>query len=156
MAEAHATIAGNVGTAPKLIPTRTGTDLASFRLASTPRWFDRGAQEWKDGETLWIGVSCWRALARNVADSLRPGDAVIVHGRLVQRSYTDRTQEARTVIEIEASTVGPDLTRGTAPLTRTSHAERSGAGAGARTGADAWSNPVRSIGDAGRAAETAA
>jgi single-strand DNA-binding protein len=143
MAEAHATIAGTVGTAPKLIPTRTGTDLASFRLASTPRWFDKSAQKWKDGETLWIGVSCWRALARNVADSLRTGDGVVVHGRLVQRSFVDKSQQERRVIELEASSVGPDLTRGTAPMTRTSQRER---GDLASPG-DAWSNPVRSIGE---------
>jgi single-strand DNA-binding protein len=151
MAEAHATIAGTVGTAPKLIPTRTGVDLASFRLASTPRWYDRNAQQWKDGETLWIGVSCWRALARNVNDSLRTGDGVVVSGKLVQRTFTDKSAQERSVIELEAASVGPDLTRGTAPLTRVSQRAPSASA----SSEDAWSNPLRSVNGHGAAVPAA-
>jgi single-strand DNA-binding protein len=147
MAEAHASITGTVGTAPKVIATRTGTDLVSFRLASTPRWFDKNTQQYRDGETLWISVSCWRSLARNVADSLRTGDGVIVHGRLVQRTFVDKTsQQERSVVEMDATSVGPDLTRGTAPLTRTSQRDRIGAGASE----DAWSSPLRSLSEPDR------
>jgi single-strand DNA-binding protein len=111
-------ITGNVVTPPSLRCTRDGTLVTGFRIASTPRRLDRASGQWKDGETLFLSVSCWRSLAENVATSLTKGDAVLVCGRLVSRSYDTSAGERRTSIEIEATSVGPDLTRGVARLAR--------------------------------------
>ena len=56
--------------------------VASFRLACTPRRFNRRTETWSDGPTQWYTVTCWRSLADNVARSLRRGDPVVVQGRL--------------------------------------------------------------------------
>jgi len=87
------------------------TPCASFRVGSTPR-FNRGGA-WVDGETSWFTVNCWRGLARNVAESVRKGDAVVVHGR-VKVDVWERADQAPSVSWIvEATFVGHDLNRGT-------------------------------------------
>ena len=93
------TVVGNLTADPEMRFTPSGAAVASFTVASTPRTFDRQAGEWKDGETLFMRCSIWRDAAENVAESLTKGTRVIVQGRLVQRSYTTREGENRTVVE---------------------------------------------------------
>lgn len=113
------TIVGNLTADPELRFTPSGAAVASFTVASTPRFFDRQAQEWKDGETLFMRCSIWREYAENVAESLEKGNRVIVQGRLVQRSFEAREGEKRTVVEMQAEEVGPVLRYATAKVTRT-------------------------------------
>ncbi|MCL2541095.1 MAG: single-stranded DNA-binding protein [Nocardioidaceae bacterium] len=89
-----------------------GFPVANFRVGCTPRRFHRGRQEWVDGPTAWYSVSAWRVLAANCERSLKKGDPVIVHGRLQQRSYVNAGGVEVVALEIEAVTVGHDLTRG--------------------------------------------
>ena len=96
-----------------------GVPVASFRLACTPRKFNRRTESWSDGETQWYTVSCWRGLAENCATSLRRGDPVVVHGRLEVRPYVNSNDVEVTSFEIDAVHVGHDLSRGTSVFTRT-------------------------------------
>ncbi|WP_341240570.1 single-stranded DNA-binding protein [uncultured Nocardioides sp.] len=96
-----------------------GSEVASFRVASTPRRFHRGTGEWVDGVTQWYTVNAWRTLARTCATSLRRGDPVVVHGRLLPRVWTNQAGVEVTTIEVDAVLVGHDLTRGTSVFTRT-------------------------------------
>ena len=80
-------------------------------LASTPRRFDRRTGEWRDGETLFTNVTCWRGLAENVTLSLKKGQGVIVHGRLMKRGYETKAGEHRESVDIDALAVGPELSR---------------------------------------------
>lgn len=107
------TIVGNLVESPKLRRTKSGHHVANFRVASTPRRFDSSKAEWLDGDTLFVTVTCWRALAENVAHSLRKGQPVVVTGRYYQREYT-QNETLRTAYELEAVAVGHDLTRGVA------------------------------------------
>ncbi len=66
MNETTMTIIGNVVDAPKLRRTKNGHCVANFRVASTPRRFDREKGEWVDGTTLFVTSSAWRALGENV------------------------------------------------------------------------------------------
>ena len=91
------------------------TSVATFRLAATPRRFDKKAGEWVDAATQWYTVKAWRNLGRNVAYSVRRGDAVIVHGRLVANSWSKDGQDY-TSMELEAAMVGHDLNRGITQL----------------------------------------
>ena len=93
--------------------------VASFRLACTPRRFNRRTESWSDGETQWYTVSCWRGLAENCAKSLRRGDPVVVHGRLQLRPYVNGNDVEVVSFEIDAAHVGHDLARGTSVFTRT-------------------------------------
>ena len=113
------TIIGNLTADPELRFTPSGAAVADFTVASTPRTFDRNANEWKDGETLFMRCSVWREAAENVAESLRKGMRVIVQGRLTQRSYETREGERRTVVEMQVDEVGPSLRRAKAQVTRT-------------------------------------
>ncbi|HSS68150.1 MAG TPA: single-stranded DNA-binding protein [Nocardioidaceae bacterium] len=125
--ETSITIVGNLVDDPDLRFTPSGAAVANFRIASTPRTFDRQANEWKDGETLFLSCAVWRQAAENVAESLQRGMRVIVQGRLKSRSYETREGEKRTVFEIDVDEVGPSLRSATAKVTR---ASRSGGGEG--------------------------
>ncbi|WP_430479332.1 single-stranded DNA-binding protein [Streptomyces sp. P11-1] len=113
------TYVGNLVDDPELKFTPAGHAVAKFRMASTPRTFDRQANEWRDGESLFLTVTAWRSLAENVAGSLQRGMRVIVQGALKQRSYEDREGVKRTVYEVEAEEVGPSLKTATAAVTKT-------------------------------------
>ncbi|MGW3936468.1 single-stranded DNA-binding protein [Streptomyces phaeochromogenes] len=112
------TIVGNLVDDPELRFTPSGVAVAKFRIASTPRVFDKQTNEWKDGDSLFLTCSVWRKAAENVAESLARGVRVIVQGRLKQRSYEDREQVKRTVYEIDVDEVGPALARATAKVTK--------------------------------------
>jgi single-strand DNA-binding protein len=121
------TLVGNLVDDPELRFTPSGAAVAKFRLASTPRTFDRQTSEWKDGESLFLTCNVWRQAAENVAESLQRGMRVIVQGRLKQRSYETREGEKRTVYEVEVDEVGPSLRSATAKVNKTT---RSGGGGG--------------------------
>ncbi len=137
------TLVGNLVDDPELRFTGSGVAVANFRVASTPRTFDRQANEWKDGETLFMSCSVWRQYAENVAESLTKGTRVIVSGRLKQRSYETQAGERRTVVELEVDEVGPVLRNATAKVNRISREGGfSGGGGGQSAPAnDPWSSP---------------
>lgn len=120
--DTNITIVGNLVDDPELRFTGSGVAVANFRVASTPRMFDRQSNEWKDGESLFLSCSVWRQYAENVAESLVKGTRVIVTGRLKQRSYETNNGEKRTVFEIDVEEVGPALRSATAKVARISRA----------------------------------
>ena len=132
------TLVGNLVDDPELRFTPSGAAVAKFRIASTPRFFDRQANEWKDGESLFLTCNVWRAAAENVAESLHRGTRVIVQGRLKSRSYETREGEKRTVFEVEVDEVGPSLRNATAKINRMSRS--GGGGFSSAPGEDAWSS----------------
>ena len=122
------TIIGNLTGDPELRFTPSGAAVANFTVASTPRQFDRQANEWKDGETLFMRCSIWREAAENVAESLTRGTRVVVQGRLVSRSWEDKeTGQKRSVMEMQVDEIGPSLRYATAKVNKT---QRSGGGGG--------------------------
>lgn len=113
------TVVGNLVADPELRFIPSGAAVANFRIASTPRVFNRESNQWEDGEALFLTCNCWRQMAENVAESLTKGMRVIVSGRLKQRSYQTREGENRTVFEVEVDEVGPSLKYASANVTRT-------------------------------------
>jgi single-strand DNA-binding protein len=146
--ETSITICGNLVDDPDLRFTPSGAAVANFRIASTPRTFDRQANEWKDGDTLFLSCSVWRQAAENVAESLQRGMRVIVQGRLKSRSYETREGEKRTVFEIDVDEVGPSLRSATAKVTRASRSGASSPG-GTSGGEDPWASGGAGSGGAG-------
>ncbi|MEU5542595.1 single-stranded DNA-binding protein [Streptomyces sioyaensis] len=124
------TVVGNLVDDPELRFTPSGAAVAKFRVASTPRTFDRQTNEWKDGESLFLTCSVWRQAAENVAESLTRGTRVVVQGRLKQRSYEDREGVKRTVYELDVEEVGASLKNATAKITKTSGRGGQGGGFG--------------------------
>ncbi|QWY81369.1 ssDNA binding protein [Arthrobacter phage Rizwana] len=130
--ETTITVIGNLTNDPELRFTPSGSAVANFTIASTPRTFDRQKNEWVDGETLFLRASIWREAAENVAESLTKGMRVIASGRLKSRSFEDnKTQEKRTVMELEVDEIGPSLRYANAKVNRT---QRNGQGGGNNQG----------------------
>ncbi|MBL3670185.1 single-stranded DNA-binding protein [Streptomyces sp. M2CJ-2] len=130
------TVVGNLVDDPELRFTPSGAAVAKFRIASTPRVFNRETNEWKDGESLFLTCSVWRQAAENVAESLARGTRVIVQGRLKQRSYEDREGVKRTVYELDVDEVGASLAYATAAVTK----KTGGGNRGGTPTDDAWAN----------------
>jgi single-strand DNA-binding protein len=125
--ETTITVVGNLTSDPELRFTPSGSAVANFTIASTPRTFDRQSNEWKDGETLFLRASVWREAAENVAETLTKGTRVVAQGRLKSRSYDTKEGEKRTVMELEVDEIGPSLRYASAKVSRT---QRSGGGGG--------------------------
>jgi single-strand DNA-binding protein len=120
--DAQIVLAGFVASAPSFRRTTRGTSTASLRVAYTPRHINRDTGEWADGETSFVTVLCWRTLADNVAMCLRKGEPVLVKGRLRVRPFQDKEGASRLAVEVDAQSVGHDLTRGVAHFSRTHRA----------------------------------
>jgi single-strand DNA-binding protein len=143
------TVVGNLVDDPELRFTPSGAAVANFRIASTPRTFDKQSNEWKDGDALFLSCSVWRQAAENVAESLQKGMRVVVQGNLRSRQYETREGEKRTVFEIQVDEVGPSLKYATAKVTRTQRSggssygggQQGGGQAGAPADNDPWATP---------------
>lgn len=121
--ETTLTIVGNLTADPELRYTQSGKAVANMTIASTPRFFDRTANEWKDGEALFMRCTVWGEFAEYVATSLTKGSRVIASGRLGQRSYetapTDGSApQKRTSVELAVDEIGPSLRYATATVHR--------------------------------------
>jgi len=134
------TIIGNLAGDPELRFTPSGAAVANFTIASTPRTFDRQANEFKDGDTLFLRCSIWREAAEHVAESLTKGMRVIATGALVQRSYETREGEKRTVYELQVEEIGPSLRYATAKVTRDQRGGQQRPAAGQQD--DPWATPA--------------
>jgi len=107
--ETIVTVTGNLVADPEIRFTEQGTPVARFRVASTPRVYDRRNGQWTDGEPLFITCTVWRHVAEHVCESLQRGMHVIVQGRLRQRTYADHEGIRRTVFDLDADDVGLSL-----------------------------------------------
>lgn len=122
--ETTITVIGNLTSDPELRFTPSGSAVANFTIASTPRTFDKNSNEWRDGETLFLRASIWREAAENVAESLTKGMRIIASGNLTMRQYDDKkTGEKRTSTELQVDEIGPSLKYANAKVNRT---QRSG------------------------------
>lgn len=142
------TLVGNLVEDPELRFTPSGAAVANFRVASTPRTYDRQSGEWRDGDTLFITCNAWRQSAENVAESLQRGMRVVVQGRFKARSFETREGEKRTVFEIDVDDVGPSLRNATAKVTKTTRSQGGFSG-----GNDPWANAGQPMGDQAPAAQ---
>lgn len=130
-------LVGNLTDDPELRFTPQGAAVANFRIAVNRRFRDAQTNEWKDGETSYFRVNCWRQLAENVAESLTRGTRVVVSGTLKMRSWETQEGEKRTVVEIEADDIGPSLRFATAKVEKVAR----GGGAQSSGGGD-WDAPA--------------
>lgn len=112
------TVVGWAATKPREITGRV--PFTSFRVATTPRYYDNSRGAWTDGHTEWLTVKVFRDVALNVAASVNKGDPVVVHGRLRTEEW-EGENGPRSGLVLEASALGHDLTRGRAAFARTVH-----------------------------------
>lgn len=131
------TVVGNLVADPELRFTQSGVAVCNFRVASTPRHFDKTTNAWVDGEPLFLSCTVWREAAEHVAESLARGTRVVVSGSLRARSYETREGEKRTAFELDVDEVGPSLRFVSARLERRSLAAARDAETAAPVGASA-------------------
>jgi len=112
------TITGLVATTPRHLTTQDGLEITSFRIASTSVKYNYQQGRYVDGETNWFTITAFRALALNASKSIHKGDRVIISGVIRVRDW-DNGERAGTSVEIEASTIGHDLSWGTTTFERT-------------------------------------
>lgn len=147
------TVIGNLTDDPELRFTPSGAAVASFTIASTPRTYDKQANEWKDGTPLFLRCSIWRQAAENIAESLAKGMRVIAQGNLVQRSYETREGEKRTVVELQVEEIGPSLKYAVAKVERANRGNSNSGGqrqaqrSTGRQDDDPWANGGSSYND---------
>lgn len=125
------TLVGNIVADPELRYTPSGSPVANFRVASTPRVFNRDANRYEDGDSVFLTCNAWNDQAENVMETLSKGVRAIVVGTLSQRNYETRNGEKRTVYEIRVDDCGPSLKFATAQVHR---ADRRGNGGGDQGG----------------------
>jgi single-strand DNA-binding protein len=140
MSTIYVTVPGRVATAPERLTSGKSAG-AKFRVVSTERRFDRASEAWNDAAPVYITVTCWRQLAESVLVSLRTGDPVLVHGKVVRCRF-ERDGRAEERLEVVADAIGPDLRWSTAVVTRTR-----AAGADAPGGGGTESSAVGRVGD---------
>lgn len=116
--ETTITIIGNLTGDIELRSTQQGRQVGNLTIASTPRVFNRSANQWENGGTLFLRCTLWGDLASHAAQSLAKGMRVIARGRLGQRSYQAQDGTNRTVTELTVDDIGPSLTHATAQVTR--------------------------------------
>ncbi|WSI70660.1 single-stranded DNA-binding protein [Streptomyces sp. NBC_01335] len=146
MNETLVTLVGNAATGVEFRETASG-GTARFRLAVTPRRWDREKQLWADGHTSFYTVWAWRGLASNVAASVSVGEPLLVHGRLKVREE-EREGVRRTFVDVEAVAVGHDLNRGSAAFRRATRREPPfGAETGMEAGTDASAGMGTGVGE---------
>lgn len=110
------TIVGNLTADPEIRTLSNGGTVANFTIASTPRVYNSQANQWEDGQALFLRCSAWRDLASHCAQSLAKGMRVIAQGRLQQRSYQAQDGSNRTVVELQVDEIGPSLRYATAQV----------------------------------------
>lgn len=110
------TVVGNLTADPEMRTTRNGSTVANFSIAAMPRVYNSQANQWEDGQALFLRCSAWRDLASHCAQSLAKGMRVIAQGRLQQRSYQAQDGSNRTVIELQVDEIGPSLKYATAQV----------------------------------------
>jgi len=116
------TIQGLVATTPRHLITQDGLAITSFRLASSRSVFNRASGRWEPRDTNWFTITAFRQLATNASTSISKGDRIIVSGTLRIRDW-DNGERSGTSVEVEAETIGHDLTYGTSNFTRISYTE---------------------------------
>lgn len=112
------TVRGYVATDPESRNLPDGTVVVTFRLASTPRWFDQQAGSWRDGHTNWFSIQAFRALGLNALASIKTGQPVVVVGKLRVR-FWEGEHGRNTAVDVGAVSIGHDLALGTACFQRT-------------------------------------
>lgn len=125
------TVRGFAGTTPELRISNAGTEVTTFRLASTPRWLNQTTGDWTSGETNWYSVVAFGPFAENIAESISKGDPVVVLGRPKIRHWENLEKgTSGTEVEISAKSVGHDLKLGRSRFTKVNRnpeeAERTG------------------------------
>jgi single-strand DNA-binding protein len=116
--EAQISVVGYVASEPEYVEVGQGIPKLTMRVAWTTRRREPSTGEWVDANTSFVRVTCWRRLADNLATCLRKGDPVLLRGRLDVRPFVGKDGQRRISVDVDANTLGHDLSRGVAGFRR--------------------------------------
>ncbi len=116
--ETTITIVGNLTRDPEVAFTPSGAAYARFTVATTPRRYDSNANEWTDGDALFLRCTAWRQLAENIGETLTKGARVIVSGRLKLNTWQADDGQTRTSVDVDVDECGPSLRYATAKVAK--------------------------------------
>ena len=94
---------GNVGKDPEIRHLESGASVASFTLATSERYRDRGGELRENTE--WHNIVAWRQLADLAANYIKKGTQIFVEGTIRTRSWDDQTGAKRYTTEIMANSI---------------------------------------------------
>jgi len=89
---------GNLGQDPETKKLESGKKVTRFTLATSDDFKNSEGQKIK--ETTWHNIVAWNGLADVAGNYLKKGNQVAVEGRIVYRSYEDKTGATRYITEI--------------------------------------------------------
>lgn len=145
-------VTGNLTSPPTRQSVSGGVTMVTFGLASTERRFDNGT--WTDVHTNFYNVSVFRKLGEHAYASLEKGQRVIVAGKLKVRHW-EASGRTGTSVDLEASSIGPDLMFGVATFVKDGRAaEVEGRSADGAGGTDGWAPGEASATPAEEASES--
>lgn len=94
---------GNLVAKPELRFTATGKAVANFSMATNERWIDKEGK--KVSRPTFHRVVVWGKVAENVAAYCNKGRAVLVEGRIKNRTWKDKEGNTRYTTEIVSNSV---------------------------------------------------
>ncbi len=89
---------GNMGKDPELRTTASGTNVASFSLATNRSYKDSNG-EWQD-DTTWHNIVAWANQAEAITNYTKKGSKIYVEGRLTSRSWEDQSGQKKYITEV--------------------------------------------------------
>lgn len=92
-------ISGNIGRDPELRQTQGGTQVLTFSLAVSDRKRNPQSGQWED-VTNWIPCVVFGNRAESLSKFLSKGMKCAIEGKLRQSSYTDKSGQNRSKIEV--------------------------------------------------------
>lgn len=118
MRDIQTTLLGNATADPIERTQAEGAPSASVRIAVTGSYFNTATGDFADRKTEFITVFARRSLARNLLASVRKGQPLVVSGRLSTSEWTGEDETPRHSLNIQAESIGHDLTYGTATFSK--------------------------------------
>ena len=94
-------IVGNLGRDPELRYTPQGIAVCSFSMATNEKRKDKSGE--LQDITTWFKVTLWRQQAENAAKYLTKGSPVYIEGRLRIEEWTDRENNNRYTLDVQAT-----------------------------------------------------
>ena len=92
---------GNLGKAPEVKNTESGKKLAKFSVATNETY--KNAKGEKVTDTQWHNVIAWGTTAEFAEKYLDKGSEVVIDGKLMNNTYTDKDGVKRYSTEIQVN-----------------------------------------------------
>jgi len=96
---------GNLGQNPEISTFESGRKKATFSMATSERY--RNAQGEQVTETQWHNIVAWGKMADVAERMLAKGREVVVEGKLVSRTYTDKQGQQKLITEVVVNELLP-------------------------------------------------